>query len=199
MPNIPSPSTSVTLLERLQRNPTDQEAWAELVRRYGPLIYRWCQRWRLQETDAQDVTQQVLATLAERMRSFRYDPSGSFRAYLKTLARYAWLDLVKGYQRSGVPGSDQDVRQVLEQQEVGEDLVQRLNEEFDQELFQEARKRVHQRVEPRTWEAFQLTAVEGLSGAEAAGRLGMKVLTVYKARSKVQTMLREEVARLEGS
>jgi RNA polymerase sigma-70 factor (ECF subfamily) len=199
MPTTPSPSTSVTLLERLQRNPTDQEAWAELVRRYGPLIYRWCLRWRLQKTDAQEVTQRVLVTLADRMRTFHYDPTGSFRAYLKTLARYAWCDLEEDCKRFGVVGSHRDMREVLEQQEAREDLVQRLNEEFDQEVLQEARKRVRQRVEPQTWEAFQLTAVEGLSGAEGAARLGMRVVTVYKAKSKVQTMLREEIARLEGT
>jgi RNA polymerase sigma-70 factor (ECF subfamily) len=58
--------------------------------------------------------------------------------------------------------------------------------------------RVQGRVEPHTWEAFRLTALEGLSGAEAAGRLRLKVATVYKAKSKVQQMLQEEVARLEG-
>jgi RNA polymerase sigma factor (sigma-70 family) len=58
-------------------------------------LYRWCRRWGLQEADAQDVTQAVLARLAAKMNSFRYDPAGSFRAYLKTLARYAWCDFLK--------------------------------------------------------------------------------------------------------
>jgi RNA polymerase sigma-70 factor (ECF subfamily) len=85
----------------------------------------------------------------------------------------------------------------LETVAAGDDLVQRLNEQFDQELLAEAQERVRQRVEAHTWEAFRLTAVEGLSGAEAASRLGMKVATVFKAKSKVQQMLQEEVARLE--
>ena len=67
----------------------------------------------------------------------------------------------------------------------------------DRELLQAASVRVRLRVEPHTWEAFRLTALEGLSGAEAAERLGLKVATVYKAKSKVQQMLHEEVARLD--
>lgn len=51
--------------------------------------------------------------------------------------------------------------------------------------------------EPNTWEAFRLTALAGVSGAEAAGRLGMKVATVFVAKSEVQRMLREEIAKLE--
>ena len=55
----------------------------------GPLIHRWCRRWRLQEADAQDVAQDVLLKLHGRMATFNYDPSGSFRAWLKTLAHHA--------------------------------------------------------------------------------------------------------------
>ena len=41
--------------------------------------------------------------------------------------------------------------------------------------------------------------MEGLSGAEAAARLSMKVATVFKAKSKVQQMLQEEVGRTEDA
>ena len=44
---------------------------------------------------------------------------------------------------------------------------------------------------------FELLAIQGCSGAEVAERLKMKVATVFVARSKVQRMLREELARLE--
>jgi RNA polymerase sigma-70 factor (ECF subfamily) len=54
-------------------------------------------------------------------------------------------------------------------------------------------------VAPQTWEAFRLTALEGLSGADAAEKIPMQVAQVFVARRRVQKMLREEVARLEGS
>jgi RNA polymerase sigma-70 factor (ECF subfamily) len=193
------PATSITLLKRLQQQPADQAAWAELVRRYGPLVYRWSRRWRLQESDAQEVTQAVLVKLAEKMHSFRYDPTGSFRTYLKTLARYAWCDLLQSRQQPGTGRGGSDVLELLASVEAGDDLAQQLRAQFDEEVLAEAQARVQGRVEPHTWEAFRLTALEGLSGAEAAGRLGLKVATVYKAKSKVQRMLQEEVARLEGA
>jgi RNA polymerase sigma factor (sigma-70 family) len=189
--------TSTTLLGRLRQDPADQAAWAEFVRRYGPLVYGWCRRWQLQEADAQDVTQDVLVKLAAKMRTFSYDPARSFRAYLRTLARYAWCDFLEGRKQPGAGSGGSDVLKLLETVEASDDLVQRLHKQFDQELLAEAQVGVRQRVEPDTWEAFRLTAVEGLSGAEAAGRLGLKVATVYKAKSKVQKMLHEEVARLE--
>jgi RNA polymerase sigma-70 factor (ECF subfamily) len=185
------------LLRRLGHEPADQEAWVEFVRRYGPQVYRWCRRWRLQEADAEDVTQAVLVRLSARMRTFSYDPARSFRAYLRTLARYAWCDFLETRKQPGVAAGGSDVLGLLESVEAGDDLVRRLNEQFDQEVLAEAQAQVQQRVEPHTWEAFRLTAMEGLSGAEAAARLGLKVATVYKAKSKVQQMLHEEVARLE--
>jgi RNA polymerase sigma-70 factor (ECF subfamily) len=189
--------TSATLLGQLREANAEQAAWAEFVRRYGPLIERWCRHWRLQEADAQEVTQAVLVELAAKMRTFTYDPARSFRAYLKTLARYAWCDFLAACRKPGGGSGDSAVLQALAAVEAGDDLVQRLNEQFDQELLAEAQTRVQQRVEPHTWEAFVLTAVEGLSGAEVAGRLGLKVATVFKAKSKVQKMLQDEVARLE--
>src|SRR5262245_455939 len=191
------PLTSTTLLRRLQHEPADQEAWPESVRRYVPQLYRWCRRWRLQEADAEEVTQAVLVRLSARMRTFTYDPARSFRAYLRTLARYAWCDFLETRKQPGAGVGGSDALGILETVEAGDDLVRRLDEQFDQEMLAEAQALIQQRVEPHTWEAFRLTALEELSGAEAAARLGLKVATVYKAKSKVQQMLHEEVARLD--
>jgi RNA polymerase sigma-70 factor (ECF subfamily) len=197
MDSSSSMPTSITLLGRLQTDPTDQAAWSEFVRRYGSQIYRWCRRWQLQEADAQDVTQAVLARLAAKMRTFTYNPAQSFRAYLRTLARYAWCDFLEANRQPGAGAGGSDVLGMLETVAAGDDLVTRLNEQFDQEVLAEAQARVQQRVEPHTWDAFRLTAQEGLSGSDAATRLGIKVATVFKARSKVQKMLQDEIARLD--
>jgi RNA polymerase sigma factor (sigma-70 family) len=190
--------TRVTLLGRLQLDPTDAAAWREFVDHYGRKVYSWCRRWGLQEADAHDVTQDVLLRLAGKMRDFRYDPSRSFRAWLKTLTQHAWSDFVAARQRSVPVSADSGVAEQIQSVEAREDLARQLEAEFDLELFEEAKRRVQLRVEPHTWEAFRLTAVDGLSGAEAAARLGMKVATVFVARSKVQKMLQEEVQKLEG-
>jgi RNA polymerase sigma-70 factor (ECF subfamily) len=139
------------------------------------------------------VTQAVLAQLVVKLRAFDYDASRSFRAYLKALAGYAWRDLLDGRRRAGGAGLE-----VLAAVEARDDLCRRLDEEFDRELLEEAAVRVRARVEAHTWEAFRLTALEGLPGADAAARLGMKVYTVFKAKHKVLKMLREEIGRLES-
>src|SRR5207253_5331348 len=90
MAENPLPTTRVTLLTRLRQHPSDQADWNEFVERYGRHIYRWCRQWKLQEADAEDVTQTILVKLTQKLRAFAYDPSRSFRGWLKTVAHHAW-------------------------------------------------------------------------------------------------------------
>ncbi len=190
--------TSVSLLGKLRHDPGDPEAWHAFVQRYGPRILLWCRQWRLQHADAEEVTPIVLAKLAQRLGSFEYNPSLRFRGWLKTITYHALNDYVAARRRPGQGSGDDAVLEVLASLEAGDDLVQQLGEEFDRELFEEALRRVQQQVPPHHWEAYRLTALENLSGAEAAAQLGMKVATLFTSRSNVQKLVQEEVRRLEG-
>jgi RNA polymerase sigma-70 factor (ECF subfamily) len=193
-----SSSTSIKLVSRLRHAPTDQAAWEEFVRRYGPRIVAWCRGWGLQDADAQDVTQDVLVEIARKMRTFQYDPARSFRAWLKTLAHGAWCDFLERNRR-GRGAGDSEVARLLQAVEAQDDLARKLEEEYERHLLEAASTAVQQQVGPNTWEAFRLLAFEGLSGAEAAGRLGMKVGAVFVAKSRVQKLLKEKVEQLEAA
>ena len=190
-------STSPTLLGRLARSPTDQAAWGEFVERYGPQIHGWCRRWGLQEADALDVAQNILLELARQMGGFRYDPAGSFRGWLRTVAHRAWCKFVEARRRPGLGSGDSAVAALLDTVPAGDDLLARLAEESERELLERAMVLVRLRVQPRTWEAFRLTALEERPGGEVAERLGMKVGAVFVARSNVRKMIEEEIARLD--
>src|SRR6516162_4076002 len=197
MPDDDPLKTSLTLLGRLRRDPKDQAAWSDFVARYGPRILQWCRGWGLQESDAQDVTQDVLLKLNGLMARFVYDPSGSFRGWLKTLTHHAWRDLAAERRRSGLGAGERSVTELLRNLQAGDDLVEQLDAEFRREVMDRAMERVKRRVSARTWDAFRLTALEGWSASAAAGRLEMNIGRVYVARSEVKKMIREEVRRLE--
>ena len=193
----PLPTTRVTLLARLRQDTTDQAAWGVFVERYGRHIYRWCRQWNLQDADAEDVTQDILLKLARKLRHFAYDPSRSFRGWLKTVAHHAWRDFVDS-PRARAAAGDSRVWELMQTVEAREDLVHKLEEAFDHELLEAAKVRVRLRVAPHTWEAFRLVALEGLPVADVAGRVGLQVAMVYVAKSKVQKMLQEEIQKLEA-
>lgn len=188
--------TSATLLGRLH-DPADAAAWQDFVRRYQPRIRAFCLAYPLQPADADDVTQAVLLKLVAKMRDFRYDPSQSFRAWLRTVTRNMLRDFLAEQRRERGSG-DSAVMRLLGNVEAREGLAQQLEAEFDLELLEEALRRARPSVPPQQWEAFRLTALEGLSGAEAAKQLGMLVATVYTAKSKVQKQVREQIRRLAG-
>jgi RNA polymerase sigma-70 factor (ECF subfamily) len=191
--------TSPTLLGRLRNSPADEAAWVEFVARYGPRVLAWCRHWGLQESDAQDVTQNVLLALAREMRDFEYDPAGSFRGWLRTVARRAWMRHEEWRRRPGAGTGDSAVWDRIDSEPAGDNLLQQLEEECDRELLEQAMALVKLRVQPKTWEAFRLTALEEVSGDEAARRLDMPIGSVYAAKSNVRRMIQEEMERLDHS
>jgi RNA polymerase sigma-70 factor (ECF subfamily) len=191
------PTTCLTLLARLRRDPLNESAWNEFVEQYGPHIYRWCRQWRLQDADAEDVAQEVLLKLARKLRDFEYDPQSSFRGWLKTVAHHAWRDFIDG-RSLGRPIGDEHAWGLLQSVEAREDLIQRLEEAFDHELLEAAKVQVRLRVAPHTWEAFRLVAIDGLPVTAVAAKVQMQVAMVYVAKSKVQRMLQEEIQKLEA-
>ena len=191
------PTTRATLLARLRHDPLNDGAWDEFVEHYGRHIYRWCRQWRLQDADAEDVTQEILLKLARKLREFTYNPESSFRGWLKTVAHHAWRDFVDGRNRAR-PAGDERIWELLQSVEARDDLIQKLEEAFDFELLEAAKVQVRLRVAPHTWEAFQLMAIDGLPVAEVAEKVQMQVAMVYVAKSKVKKMLQEEIQKLEA-
>ena len=176
MPADRDADTSLTLLERLQKDPDDPQAWNLFVERYQPRIRRWCVTWGLQDSDADDVAQDVLVKLFAALRKFQYDPSRSFRAWLKTVTQHAWSDFVAARRRDPGQASGR-IDTIADSAEAQSDLERQLEDAFDRELLEVAMHRVKERTKPANWEAFHLTAIEGLSGAEAARKLGIPVGT----------------------
>jgi RNA polymerase sigma-70 factor (ECF subfamily) len=189
--------TSASLLMRLAQSPRDEAAWEDFVRKYGEQLHRWCRHWGLQDADARDVTQRVLLDLSRQLPEFSYDRSKRFRAWLKTIAHRAWGKYVVALRRPGQGSGDSDVGAVLDSVAARDDLARRLDKEFDLELLEAAMASVRGRVRPGTWEAFRRLALEHQSGEEAARALGMSVDAVFKARSNVTKLLREEMKKME--
>lgn len=190
--------TSATLLGRLSNNSGDAAARGEFVARYGPKIHDWCRRWQLQEADADDVTQIVLAKLIERMRTFNYDPGRSFRGWLKTVTLHAWQSFAREQTRRGRGSGDTGVFEQLCEVESGEDFVAEMDKELERELLETAMATVQLRVAPKTWRVFWMLAMEEKSGAEVAAIQGMTVNAVFVAKNRVKAMIEVEVARLRG-
>lgn len=188
--SAPEMSTSPSLLRSLG-GPAPAEAWVVFVNQYSPLIENRCRAARLQAADAQDVTAQVFAHLVRALKGFRYDPARRFRGYLTRTVdnaiRTHWRLVsrrphVVAWGGDGVP-------------EPLADLPAELDDLIRARLDGVARavELVRFEVGPRAWAAFWLTAVEGVTGGEAAARLETTPAAVYTSKNRVLARLRDVV------
>jgi RNA polymerase sigma factor (sigma-70 family) len=187
--------TSLTLMMRVQQNPADPQAWDQFVKRYEPMIRGWCLKWGAQASDADDLAQQVLLKSLTAMKSYRRDPAASFRGWLKAVTHNAWRDFVRP-PRTGQGMASPDA--IADSSDALADLEKEMQQAFERELLELAMKRVEERVKPKTWEAFRLTSIENLPGADAAKTLDMPVSSVFVAKHRVMKLLEEEVRKLKG-
>jgi RNA polymerase sigma factor (sigma-70 family) len=185
--------TSLTLMERLRQFPRNAEAWERFVELYRPKIYGWCRVWGLQEADAEDVAQDVIAKLTQKMTHFDYDRTRCFRAWLKTITQHALSDLLTSRCRALGDGQGPLISSI----EARADLEKRIEDLFDRELLDLAIARVRERVAPVTWDAFRMLTFDEYSGAETSKLLGIPIASVFVAKHRVQKILKEELAKLD--
>jgi len=192
-------TTRITLIARLNDR-SDQEAWDRFVDLYSPLIFSWCSRFQLQESDAADVTQEVLLKLVALMRDNAYDPDrGGFRAWLKTITSNLARDLLRSARRKRTPQIDspgEPIGQWIDPTSLNA-LTRMIEQQYERELVDRASEIVRQRVQPTTWLSYQGTAIEQRSAADVAAELNLPVSEVYVGKSRVIKMLREVVKQLD--
>ena len=184
--------TSASLLERLRSTPEDAD-WNRLVELYTPLIRAWIRRHSYSQQDADDVVQEVLSVVVRKIPSFERERAGAFRSWLKTITvnclREAWRG--RRFRPSAAGGSD--FRLVLEQMEdPASQLSQLWNDEHDQHVLQTLLTQIEPTLSNETWQAFKRVTVDGESPAEVANTMGISVNSVYIAKSRVMSRLREE-------
>jgi RNA polymerase sigma-70 factor (ECF subfamily) len=188
---VAAPSTRITLLARLKR-PDDAEAWQTFVDLYMPLVYRYCRSRGLQDADAADVTQQVLANVHRAIETFEYDPQrGRFRDWLGTIAL---RELIRNQRKDKRLGKGEGAGQgdsALERQDGEIDAA--WLEEFNSHIFAVALARVQARFDAETWQAFDLTWLGNVKPQGAALQMQKTAAWVYKARFRVLKMLRSEI------
>ncbi len=98
MMNSDDTRTSSTLLRRTA-DWRDQDAWREFVARYEPYLRTWCREYRLDDEFAADVSQIFWLELAEKMRSFQYDPSRRFRGWIRRCFHWRVVDAIRERRR----------------------------------------------------------------------------------------------------
>ncbi len=186
--------TSSTLLDRVRAD--EVGAWEQFCGIYAPLVYSWSRRAGLPELDAEDIVQETFRRVATGLASFRYrNPQDTFRAWLFAIARNQIRDLLRRNKHSDMKpeGGSQALQKMNEIPDwvTNDEAEPSSDAETEAALMQRALKIVESDFKPITWQAFWLSAVDGIAGAEIATRLGITQGAVRQAKFRVLARLRE--------
>jgi RNA polymerase sigma-70 factor (ECF subfamily) len=188
-------TTSLTLLQRAKAK--DGQAWERIVELYGPLVYRLCRTSKLQASDSYDLVQDVFQAVFDNLDRFRRDRAGdSFRAWLLTIAKNKIRDRFRAEQRRVRAVGGTDMQRLLQDLPALDWDTSTDGGEFDSgsNLAARAVKLVRGDFEPRTWDAFWMTTVDGRDAIDVAEALGVSKWAVYQSKSRVLRRLRGEMA-----
>jgi len=197
-------STSPTLLREVS-DWQDHPAWVSFRGRYNPLLRRWCHGYGLDEDSIDEVCQRIWIELADRMKSFHYDPNGTFRGWLRRMCESRIVDFLRQRRAACLASlNDRDGEPEAGLREAPVGLGERDHGyEADDQcrifLLDEAEKvqaTVRAKVKPHTWDAFWLVAVCDWTVERTAKALGMTHTAVYAASERVARRLCDEGKRV---
>lgn len=158
------------------------------VQLYTPLLYHWAHGVGLQQSDAEDLVQDVFALLLRKLPEFRYDRNGSFRSWLRVVTLNKWRERCRRTAHEPLADSGR-LNQVAapNEAEVFEEA------EYCQHLVRRALQLLEPEFSSTSWRAFQEHVIAGRDAAEVAAELGIRIGTVYAAKSRVMSRLRQEL------
>ena len=191
------PKTRQSLLLRLSER--SGQAWDEFIGIYEQAIYRYCRNRGLQDADARDVTQEVLAAVDKRVNTWKDDPDiGSFRGWLLRVARNVAVDVIRARARKASASGDTRVVRILaDLPESGAGGQSAFWSEYRRAMMHWAAEQVKPEVKDTTWKSFWLTAVEGEKPEAVAEQLGISVGNVYTGKCRVVARIRKMVKHLD--
>ena len=194
--------TRSSLLSRL-RNASDAGSWQQFFDNYGRLIFSVCRRSGLDAQEAEEVTQETIVSVSQKMPEFRYDRSkGSFKGWLWRVTR----NHVAGFLRKKYRGNA--VRGELPATATGEaPALERIadpnaapdalwDEEWRGHLLTRALLRVRGMVSARSYQIFHLSTVKGWSVDQIRENLRTGRTQIYLARHRVGRLVKKELESL---
>jgi len=212
--------TRWTLIGRL-KDLDDQQSWQEFFDVYWKLIYSVALKAGLSDSEAQEVVQETVISVAKKMPEFKADPAaGSFKSWMLTLTRWRIVDQARKRQAKPAPNPDgeqdcppnpQTAMSGLQHgddsartstvdriPDPGLDLEAVWNEEWENNLLAAAAERVKRQVDPEQYQLFDFHVLKQWPAQKVARKLGVNLGQVYFAKYKISKLMKKEIKKLEA-
>lgn len=193
--------TRASLLDRL-RNREDQVSWQDFFDAYWQLIYRVAKKAGLTDAEAQDIVQETVISVANKLPGFTYDPKVcSFKTWMLRLTRWRIIDTRRKRLPQSVPAAaDRDGTATSELERIPDEAALMLDavwdEEWEKSLLAAALQRVKPLLKPEHYQVFDLYALRQLPVSQVAEIMGVSAARVYLIKHRVAARLKHEIKSL---
>ena len=184
-------TTRKSLIERVLDG--DEESWDAFYAGYSRLVYAIGEKSGLSADDCEDLVQEVMRTIFNNKNRFRYDSStGKFRAYFTGIVKHKVCDFYR---------KRDDRMLAMDEDEAPEaiDPVNRLDdvctEEWKNHILNVALMELREKVDPETFDAFQMYVLQERQPKEVAGALSISESAVYVYKNRCVRHLRSIIDR----
>jgi RNA polymerase sigma factor (sigma-70 family) len=183
-----SSSTNLSLIEESILNPENLEAGTQVYEKYAAIIARVVRSQGITGPEVEDIVQETLQRMLSGFWQFNRRRRGSFRAWLRRVARSATVDWLRKNPRMDGPTA----------RAVGHTVGMSLVQEYDTDLMEIAIRKVQLEVNPSQWAMFEKVRVQGISPKEVAAEGGHTTFAVYKANQRIWQRLRQITQELDS-
>lgn len=182
----------------------DQYSWQIFFDTYWKLIYGTAVRAGLTDSEAEDVVQETVLSVAKKMPSFVYNPAVcSFKGWLLHVTR---LRIADQFRKRGaavlqpLEYSDSGSTAIAEQlpDPAGLSLDAIWDEEWEKNLMDAAMERVKRKIKPLHYQIFHMSLVKRIEMRKIGSLLGVTTGQVYLTRHRVARLIKQEIARLRA-
>jgi RNA polymerase sigma-70 factor (ECF subfamily) len=192
-------ATQLSMIDRLRHQ--DGAAWSQFVELYGPLVLYWCRQQKLPNEIADECTQEIFLSVVRHLDQFKIREGGSFRGWLWQITRRKIIDTVRTRQRTVEASGDTQaaiaLANLIDPLWVTDFSEEERTEPYQvQLLMQRAIDQVQSEFEPKTWQAFERTVIDGQSTAAVAEQMNLTPGTVRQHRTRILRRLRQQLGEL---
>lgn len=187
-------TTRLSLLSKIGKG--DEVGWYDFYKTYRPLIILRGGDRLLTAEEKEELVQDVLLSIFKGSGTFAYNPcKGRFRSFLKTVIDRRSIDILRK-RRNVVIDSDQEFLESLPDHNDS-DLEKRWDSEWRKHTLTQAVAELRKRLEPVTFQAFELYVMKDWAPAKVADFLELSVNSVYVAKNRAVEQLRRIIKEQE--
>ncbi len=185
-------TTRASLLIRI-RDPKDSVSWREFHELYAPLIYRYARKRGLGHDEAEEVRSSCFETIVKSIQEFDYvSAKGGFKAWLQKIVLNRVIDLKRKHVVHQI--ETDELRSIPDGENTPE---QAFDEQWKLSHLSFCLERVRTKLPETTMRAFELL-VDGKPVVDVCQELQINSNQVYKAKSKVLKLVREQMHLVLG-